>query len=259
MAKYTGQLRGQRVLIVGGTSGIGLAVAEAALEHDALVTIVGSNPDKLSRALTILEQWKGRVDGIARDLANGQTLEANVLEILKFATQNQAHQINHVVITAADMATPPSILEVTPEGVQASHTIRVLMPLLLAKHLPRFMDCSSPANSLTLTSGAHGRRPDPGWAVIAAYCGAVESLAKALAIDLRPLRVNVVSPGAIITDAVKEILGEAYGAVLELAAKKSLVGSAGQAEHVAQAYLYLLKDRYASGEVVSTNGGMLLV
>jgi NAD(P)-dependent dehydrogenase (short-subunit alcohol dehydrogenase family) len=259
--KYTGQLIDKRVLIVGGTSGIGYAVAEAALEHGARVTIVGKQVPKLEKALAQLSatyptQTAGsRLQGMARDLGDSPTVESSVQEILQLAAGSG--KLQHLVITAADMTPPPPVSEVTAEGLQRTTTIRLMAPLLFAKHLPGFMDCAT-ASSMTLTSGAHAHKPDAGWSVIAAHCGAVESLMKGLAIDLRPLRVNAVAPGAIMTDVVKDILGPFYDQAIQLAKEKSLVASAGAPEQVAQAYLYLMKDTYVTGSVLESNGGMLL-
>ena len=261
--KYVRQLCGQRILIIGGTSGIGYAVAEAALEHRALVTIVGSNPTKLEKAMTALKasypletESEEALQGLTCDLADASQLDTNIQQVLKVAASDDG--LNHVVITAADMTPPPpSLADITVESFQRTGTIRFLAPLIVAKHLSRFMKGSA-TNSLTLTSGAHARKPDPGWTAIAAYCGAVESMAKGLAIDLKPIRVNVVAPGAVLTEVVKDILGAGYDIAVQMARDKSLVGNAGSPENVAQAYLYLMKDAYNSGSVLETNGGMFL-
>ncbi|KAJ5130687.1 uncharacterized protein N7515_006726 [Penicillium bovifimosum] len=259
--KYTGQLQDKRVLIVGGTSGIGYAVAEAALEHGAIVTIVGQHEPKLAKALSQLAasyptQAQGdRLQGLARDLGDSTKADSSVQEILQLAAG--PGKLHHLVITAADMTVPPPLSKVTAERLQRTTAIRLIAPMLFAKYLPSFMDRTT-ASSMTLTSGAHARKPDEGWSVIAAHCGAVESLMKGLAIDLRPLRVNVVAPGAIMTDVVKDILGPFYDQAIKLAKEKSLVDSAGAPEQVAQAYIYLMKDSYVTGSVLESNGGMLL-
>lgn len=260
--KYTGQLLDKRVLIIGGTSGIGYAVAEAALEHGARVTVVGQRAAKVEKALAQLtasypsQSVNDRLQGMACDLGDSNKAEESVQEALRLAAG--PGKVQHLVITAADMMPPPPpISEVTADRIQRTTAIRLVAPLLFAKHLPRFMDHDA-SNSFTLTSGAHAHKPDPGWAVVAAHCGAVESLMKGLAIDLRPLRVNVVAPGAIMTDVVKEILGSFYDQAIQLAREKSLVGAAGLPEQVAQAYLYLMKDPYVTGTVVESNGGMFL-
>jgi NAD(P)-dependent dehydrogenase (short-subunit alcohol dehydrogenase family) len=262
-AKYVGRLKDKVVLIVGGTSGIGYAVAEAALEHNAIVIVAGSNSVKLENAVTRLKssypsQSSGsRLSGITIDLADIENLETNVQSVLQFAANGA--KINHVVITAADMMPPPpSLAEITVHSLERTSRIRYTAPLIFAKHLPKFMDQVS-ENSVTLTSGAHGHKPDPGWSAMIGYLGAVETMMKGLAVDLKPLRVNVVSPGAVITEVVREMLDEHYDMAIEMAKEKSLVGSAGTPESVAQAYLYLMKDQFVTGTVLETNGGLLLV
>ncbi|KAJ5974907.1 Glucose/ribitol dehydrogenase [Penicillium waksmanii] len=261
-AKYVGRLKDKVVLIVGGTSGIGYAVAEAALEHNAIVIVAGSNSVKLEDAVTRLKssypsQSSGsRLSGITIDLADIENLETNVQSVLQFAANGA--KINHLVVTAADMMPPPpSLAEITVHSLERTSCIRYMAPLIFAKHLPKSMDQSS-ENSITLTSGAHGHKPDPGWSAITGYLGAVETMMKGLAVDLKPLRVNVVSPGAVITEVVREMLDEHYDMAIQMAKEKSLVGSAGMPESVAQAYLYLMKDPFVTGTVLETNGGLLL-
>ncbi|KAJ5515073.1 NAD(P)-binding protein [Penicillium fimorum] len=259
--KYIGQLRSSRILVIGGTSGIGFAVAEAALEHEAIVTIAGSNAAKLERALSRLSPsspaaGSGCVQGLQCDLGDTQTVEENVERLLKFAAGDG--KIDHIVITAADMTQPPALDNLTVNDIQRHGVIRLVAPLMVAKHLPRYMDKEA-QNSLTLTSGAHCVKPDPGWTVISGYCGAVEAMVRGLAVDLKPLRVNVVAPGAVLTEAVRDVLGDAAELAIKMAKDKSTVGQVGTPESVAQAYLYLMKDQYTSGSTLATNGGMLLI
>ncbi|KAJ5950548.1 Glucose/ribitol dehydrogenase [Penicillium vulpinum] len=260
--KYVGRLGDKIVLIVGGTSGIGYAIAEAALEHNAIVIVAGSNSVKMEEAVARLrcsypsQCSKTRLRGITIDLADGENLEANVQSVLRFAANGA--KINHVIITAADMMPPPPPLAgITVQSLERSGRIRYTAPLIFAKYLPQFMDRVS-ENSITLTSGAHGHKPDPGWSAITGYIGAVETMMKGLAVDLKPLRVNVVSPGAIMTEVVRQMLGPHYDMAIQMAKEKSLVGSAGTPESVAQAYLYLMKDPFVTGTVLESNGGLLL-
>lgn len=259
--KYTGLLQGKLVLIIGGTSGIGYAIAEAALENWALVTVVGSNKSKLENALSKLrgsyplEASNGHLKGIQADLSCAKSLEETVPTILEYAADGA--KINHLIITAADMTVPPPIHDITVQNIESTHTLRLLAPLILTKHLPRFME-SSAENSVTLTSGAHGQKADPGWSVVAGYCGAIEGLMRGLAVEMKPIRFNVVSPGPIETQAVKDILGEHYDMAIKVAEQKALVGKVGRPENVAQAYLYLMKDQFVNGSVLESNGGFLL-
>lgn len=262
ISKYIDQLNDKSVLIIGGTSGIGFAVAEGALEHNAVVTIAGSNSEKLKRAMTRLQAAypaqtaNGRLRSMSCDLSDADMLDPNITQLLKLAAGDG--KINHVVFTAGEMAQPPPLGDLTVDYIQRSGMIRFVAPLILAKHLPVYMERSKD-NSLTLTSGAHTHKPDPGWTVITGYCGAVEAAMKGLAVDLKPLRVNVVSPGAVLTEVVRDILGDAFEKEVKAAAAKSTVGAVGSPEDVAQAYLYLMKDSYVSGTVLESNGGMMLV
>lgn len=254
-------LQGSRVLIIGGTSGIGFAVSSAALDHGAIVTVVGSNANKLKDAIALLKASSPSEDsenviGVQCDLSNPDTVEQDIVKALQIAAGSS--KINHIVITAADMIAPPSLEDLTVEAIQRPGVIRLVAPMMVAKHLSKYMD-KCPQSSITLTSGAHCLRPDPGWTIISGYCGAVEAMMRGLAIDLKPLRVNVVAPGAVLTDVVKGILGDSYEAAVKMAKERSTVGGTGSPESVAQAYIYLMKDDYASGSVLSTNGGMLLV
>ncbi|KAJ5192829.1 Glucose/ribitol dehydrogenase [Penicillium cf. viridicatum] len=259
--RYTGLLSSKVVLIIGGTSGIGYAVAEGALEHGALVTLVGSNKTKLEDALSKLREAyplatsNGQLRGFQADLSCAETLDATVPTLLKYAANGA--KINHLVVTAADMTVPPPIHDVTVQNINSTNTLRFFAPLILTKHLPQFMEKRAD-NSVTLTSGAHGQKADPGWSVIAGYCGAIEGLMRGLAVEMKPLRFNVVSPGPIVTQAVKDILGEHYEAAIKVAQQKALVGEAGSPEKVAQAYLYLMKDGFVTGTVLESNGGFLL-
>ncbi|KAJ5751592.1 hypothetical protein N7520_008509 [Penicillium odoratum] len=259
--KYTSLLYGKVVLIIGGTSGIGYAIAEGALEHGAFVTVVGSNKTKLENALSKLresypsETSNGHLKGMQADLSCPETLEMTVPSIFEYAADGA--QINHLVVTAADMTVPPPVHNITVKKIESTHTLRLLAPLILTKHLPRFMKRNA-ENSVTFTSGAHGQKVDPGWSIVAGYCGAIEGLMRGLAVEMKPLRFNVVSPGPIVTQAVKDILGEHYDAAIKVAEQKALVGRVGRPENVAQAYLYLMKDEFATGTVLESNGGFLL-
>lgn len=259
--KYTGLLCGKKVLIIGGTSGIGYGIAEGALEHGAVVTVVGSNKTKLENALARLRQSypseisNGHLKGMQADLSCAEELEIRIPAILEYAADGA--EINHLIVTAADMTVPPRIADITVKNIEKTHTLRLLLPLILIKHLPRFMK-STAENSVTLTSGAHGQKADPGWSIIASYCGAIEGLMRGMAVEMKPIRFNVVSPGPIVTQAVKDILGEHYDAAIKVAEQKGLVGKVGSPENVAQTYLYLMKDSFATGTVVESNGGFLL-
>lgn len=113
--------------------------------------------------------------------------------------------------------------------------------------------------SVVLTTGTAGRRPLPGTTVAAALCGAMESLTRALALELAPLRVNVVAPGVVRTELWRELDDEIRDGLFESAAGSLPVGRIGEPEDIAEAYLYLMRGGYTTGSTVVVDGGTVLV
>ncbi len=149
------------------------------------------------------------------------------------------------------------IAEVTVQAVQDTNLVRVVAPMILARLLPLYTHQSA-ASFFTLTSGVAARRPTPGWAVIASASAAVEGLARGLAVDLKPLRVNVVSPGAVHTELFADIPEERLPPVLDTFRKNSLTDTVGSPVEVAEAYIYCMKNTFATGSIVVADGGRLL-
>jgi NAD(P)-dependent dehydrogenase (short-subunit alcohol dehydrogenase family) len=115
-------------------------------------------------------------------------------------------------------------------------------------------------SSFTLTGGTNTHRPFPGWTLAAAVGASSEGLVRGLAVDLKPIRTNIVIPGAIQTELLQPMLNrigeEAAG---KFRRENSLTDSFGQPEEIAEAYGYLMKERFANGSQVTSDGGRLLV
>ena len=111
--------------------------------------------------------------------------------------------------------------------------------------------------SITLTTGVVAQKPMPNWTVPAAYAAGLYGLTRNLALDLssRNIRVNGVSPGPVETELWSAIPEEQRRGFLDQMGSKLLTGKLGAAEDVANVYVYLLKDRNATGQVVVTDGG----
>ncbi|GIK07331.1 hypothetical protein Aspvir_002993 [Aspergillus viridinutans] len=268
----TNKLSGTRVLIIGGTSGLGFAVARAALEHGASVLVASSRPEKVQSALSRLrtfypdEQFTARIAGTTVDLGNESTLEANILALLDKATQPALFPstpspnaidgrvlLDHIVFTAGDALKilPPTDPALDPTYIRALTTVRLLGSIMLAKHVPAFM-AQSARSSLTLTSGAVAMRPLPGYSVGAMLANALIGLGRGLAVDLAPVRVNVVAPGAVRTELFDGLPGE----FIEALKGRALTGGLGRPEDVAEGYLGVMKDGFVTGGVVQSDGGM---
>ncbi|KAK0642259.1 putative short-chain type dehydrogenase/reductase y4mP [Lasiodiplodia hormozganensis] len=265
--KYVSKLAGKHVLIIGGSSGIGYGVAEASLEHGATVTISSSNAARLDAAVAKLSTSyptaaaDSRISaGVVCDLSTEDTLEANIANL--FATvagrRNTPATINHIVYCAGDALATLPLADASLPRIKQAGAVRFFGPLLAAreaaKHLPR-----SSTSSFTLTSGSVAQRPLPGgWAVVGSYATGLLGMARSLALELAPVRVNCVAPGVVDTGLWR--MGDAEKAEMFRGVEEKLpTGRVGRVEDVVEAYLYLMRDGNATGSVVSTNGGALLV
>lgn len=262
--KYVNKLVGLRVLILGGTSGIGFAVASAVLEHGATVIVSSSNPEKVENAIKRLKEaypdpdYHARVAGYPCDLGNPETVEQNLVSLLDRATEHRTALLDHIVLTAGDPINFSPIEEISIEYINRSGHVRFVAPLILAKLARKYMKIAD-SSSITLTAGAGIFRPVPQWSVLIGYGAGIDGFRRGLSVDLAPIRVNVVCPGAIHTEFFNVIPKEALEATVEKLAKETLLNRVGQPEDVAEAYLYFMKDKFATGTMVFSDGGKLKV
>lgn len=257
--KYTNKLLNSRILIIGGSSGLGYAVAEATLEHGALVAISSSNETRIQTAISKLQNaypsFTSNIHGLTVDLSNPDTLEDQLSSILKRATETLGGKLDHVVFTAADALAPMKLADMTVARIQAAGTLRFLAPLLLAKFLPTYLN-SSYRSSYTITTGGISEKPSPDWSVIASYAGGHHAMVRNLALDLKPIRVNGVSPGAVDTELWR-MSDEQKEGMFKVLGKKNMTGRVPGPEDVAESYLAILKDWNMDASVVRTDGGYL--
>ncbi|PPQ93162.1 hypothetical protein CVT25_002389 [Psilocybe cyanescens] len=182
-------LRNKTVVVVGGSSGIGFAVALASLQSLAnLVIIASSNKSRAEDGVTRLKAHK--LPGKVR----GQVLDARDSEAIKVFA-GELGPVDHIVWTSGDVpqsqggGLPYSNIDSVEEG-QGIFTVQFWGPFILARHA-KF----HPGGSLTLTSGVVGQRPSPGVPLGSSATMALEGLTRGLAVDLAPVRVNLVCPG----------------------------------------------------------------
>jgi NAD(P)-dependent dehydrogenase (short-subunit alcohol dehydrogenase family) len=238
-------MQNQCVVVVGGSSGIGLGIARAAQAAGADVVIVGRSRQKLDTALA---DFAGGAP--PRALAADVTNETDVRQL--FA---QVGTFDHLVSTVADLAYQP-IREFDLDAMHRSVNSKLISSLLLAKHGG---DRARPGGSLTFTSGIAAYRPMPRGALVAALNGALASLARALALELAPVRVNVVSPGWVDTPIWDSVAGANKTAMQQAMAGRLPVGRIGRPEDIAQAVLALMGNGYITGTVLHVDGGQRLV
>lgn len=234
-------LKGAHVVVFGGATGIGLATATAAHARGARVTLVGRTPAKLAAAAAPL----GARTAIA-DITDRRAVEAVFVE---------SDPIDHLVITAGALGGGP-IAVTDPDVLLAALQERIAGPLYAIKAALPLM---SPTGSIVLTGGQFSDRPSAGFSVVAAAVRGIEALAQALALELKPIRVNVIAPGFVDTPLFN-VMGEAARNGLLVQAARSLPGGRiGQADEVAQAILLLLVNGHMNGEVLHVDGGGRLV
>jgi len=252
------KLQDKHVLVVGGSSGIGKAVAEGTLASGAKVTISSSSQSKVDGAVSTFKSTypNSQLAGVAIDLGKPDTLEADLETLFKSAVAANG-TIHHVVYTAGDSLSLGGLDAITVDQMARASHMRMFVPLMLAKIAARYLP-KERTSSLTITSGAVVDKPTTGWAVIAFLAGGLSTVVRALAVDLAPVRVNVVQPGFVDTplwDDMDEATKQATVAAVE---KKLLTGKFGLVEDVAEAYLWVLKDNNVTGTVAKTDAGFLL-
>ncbi|KAI9790271.1 MAG: hypothetical protein M1816_005296 [Peltula sp. TS41687] len=258
---YAHKLRGTTVLVLGGTSGIGFCVAECALEAGASVIISSSNANKLSSALERLRAnhplfaSSGRISGHRCDLGQASQLEGNLMTLLQSCattisadSSSKSKKIDHIAFTAGDTLRLVPVSAASVHDIQAMGTVRFVAPLVLAKVAPAFM-APGPGSSIVLTGGTNSAKPISGWSIPAAWGAGIEGMTRGLAVDLKPIRVNCVVPGAVHTELFGSFPKEELDGVLERFRAETLTGEVGKPESVAEAYVYLMKDRFATGSI----------
>ena len=217
----SGSFAGQRIAVVGGTSGIGAAIARQATAAGAEVVAAG----------------RAQLDIGSED------------SIRDYFTA--LGPVDHLVVTAAFVRPGPfrggdvAAARLSMEGKFWSQYLCV-----------RYAQVG---RSILLFSGAYSRRPAKGMSIIAAVNGAVEALGRALAVELAPVRVNVVSPGLVQGTGAYAGMPEARREAMYAGAAARLpAGLVGNADSVAGPALALLASPYATGTVLDIDGGGLL-
>jgi NAD(P)-dependent dehydrogenase (short-subunit alcohol dehydrogenase family) len=235
------------VVIVGGSSGIGLAVARRCLADGHRVVIAGRSAERLEAAVAELGR-DGKLAATQADIASKADLE------VLFGT---AGTVGHVVVTAADLPYGP-VGTLTEDSMLRAVRSKILGPLLVAQTAAPLLGESG---SITYTSGVAAYRPAPGGILTATVNGALESMVRGLALELAPVRVNAVSPGWVDTPTWQRIVPapDARQARLADMAARLPGKRNGRPEDVANAVAFLMSDGFVTGTVLHAEGGQLLV
>lgn len=234
-------LESTRVVVVGGASGVGFAVAQAALAAGAEVIIGSSQAPRIEAAAQRL--GKGAT-GIKVDVKD----EASVAAFFE-----QAGAFDHLVFTAGDWGHMfGATRDLDIEANKARIEVRFWGAARAAKYAIKQI---AKDGSITLTGGMLAHRPMPGAPLTTASAQSTEGLAQGLARDLAPIRVNCVCLGLIMSEQVQN-MGEA---MIKGFTSNLPLPRGGAVEEAAEAYLYLMRCTYVTGQVVRVDGGGSLV
>jgi NAD(P)-dependent dehydrogenase (short-subunit alcohol dehydrogenase family) len=232
-----------RIVVLGGTSGIGLAVARIVAERGAQVTVASRNPESVTRALGTLPSG-----------ARGQAVDATATEDLA-AFFAAVGEFDHFVYTASDPLQATTLADYTVATGEAFFNLRLVHALdavrLAVPHL-------SANGSIVLTSGTAAFKGGPGWVLGCAASGAMAAVGRSLAVELAPIRVNVVAPG-VIRSPLWSSMSEADQEAMYAAVGNSLpLGRVGEVEDAALAYVSMMEQNYVTGTVAVVDGGTLV-
>ena len=234
----------QRIVILGGTSGIGLATAERAAAEGAAVVVASSHPDRIDAALELLP-----------DSAEGYTVDVRREDEVRDLF-GRLGSFDHLAFTAGETLQIGPIAETDLDGARRALDVRLWGAYAAAKHAAGHL---RPGGSIVLSTGVAGARPEPDWTVAASICGALDALTRALAVELAPVRVNAVSPGVVRSNLWRDMSERDRSAMYDSLSETLPVGRVGEVGDIAESFLYLMRNGYSSGTIVTVDGGSVLV
>jgi len=233
-------LRNKIIVIIGGSSGIGFAIAKLALKEKSNVIIA-------SRSLEKLESAKKRLNGNVKIKQVNICHENSLKKFFK-----EIRQFDHLQITASETHTIPFLTTPTVEAREIFvskfwgqyNATRYAIPYLNKK------------GSITLYSGRLSQRPiGKDIALLSAVNSAVEGLGRALAVELAPIRVNIISPGMTNTEIFSQYSQHDCKKLFETVSKQFIIKRVAEPEEIAEASIFLMKSTFMTGGTIFIDGG----
>lgn len=235
-------LANQRIVVIGGSSGLGLGIAKAAAAAGAHVIIASRSPERLARAKA---EITGSVEALTLDVRD----EAAVKVFF-----DRLDPFDHLATPGNEGARGP-FLEMATSAARAGFDSKFWGQYLAAKYAASKLRAGG---SIVLVAGTNSQRPGRGSVVMAAINSAVEGLARGLAVELAPIRVNCISPGPVDTPLWSKLPAEQRDALYRTSAAELPVGRIGRPEDIALAALYLMQDGFVTGTTLFVDGGRTL-
>ncbi|KAF8169804.1 short-chain dehydrogenase/reductase SDR [Pholiota molesta] len=247
----TTTLENKTVVIVGGSSGIGFAVALASLQSLAsLVVIASSNTERVSKAVERLQAHNlpGAVRGEVLDAKDDAAIKEFVVRL---------GEVDHIVWTSGDKSKVGQLHfpRVDLQQARAAFDVRFWGPLAVAQNA-KFRR----GGSLIITMGPALIKPQPTMAIFAAVTGSIQGVVRSLAVDLAPqgIRVNAVSPGGVDTELWDDFPAETKEVFLKGFEDQLLIKRIAEPQEIAEAYIFLMKCGYITGQRIDVDGGIAL-
>ncbi len=236
----------QRILIVGGSSGMGLAIAQRLVRAGAEVSIAGRSRARLDAAQASLAGPAGQAGALSVDYTDAAALAG---------AAQQLGRIDHLVLAASSDAAWGPFMQVSAAALRAALEGKLIG---YWQSLQAFQPILRRDGSVLMLSGAASRHAIPGTAGLAAVNGAITQMAQTLAKEWAPLRVNVISPGLVDTPAYDGMPAEAKRGLFEATAQRLPVGRTGTSDDIAAAAEMLLDNGFATGVLLDIDGGARL-
>ncbi|ETK14210.1 SDR family oxidoreductase [Pseudomonas sp. FH1] len=233
----TSSLNGKTVIVIGGSSGIGAAVAKAAAARGAQVVLAGR------RLVSGVENGLRSEPVDVTDAASLQRLFETV------------GRFDHLVYTSGPSVRAKTLIETDLSEAQENFNVKLWGSLRAIQLALPFL---SEHGSISLTSGQLGRKSVAGQFIKTGINAATEALVKQLAKELAPRRVNAISPGVIDTPAYAGLADDQRLAMFAKAGGALPVGRVGQAEEVAAGYVLVMENGFMTATVIDIDGGGLL-
>ena len=237
-------LHGARVLIAGGSSGVGLATAELLVACGAEVVINGRDRAKLDR---VKGRLGAKASAVAFDAANSEERRAALARVGTF---------DHLVVALSGGKGAGPFAQVTQADLRSGFEAKFWVHFALAQESLVYL---SQLGSITFVSAISARAANPGTAGLAAINSAIEGLVKPLAVELRPRRLNAVSPGVVDTPWWNWMEKDQKQAAFKKFAAATPAGRVGKPEDIAQCIVFLIGNSFMTGCVLECDGGLRLV
>ena len=236
------RFEGKKIVVIGGSSGMGLATAKAAAAEGARVIIASRSEEKLRQAKA---QVQGSVEGFTLNVMEEGSVKAFFEKVGEF---------DHLTTPGSEAVLGP-FLSLDTQAARKAFDSKFWGQYQAAKYgAPKIRR----GGSITFFAGIWSQRPVPKASVVAAINSAIEGLGRALALELAPIRVNTVSPGIVDTPLYAGMAPDKKEAMFKEAAASIPAKRIAKPEEIAQTVLYLMANTYTTGSTLYVDGGVTL-